>query len=258
MEFIRVWPRSSEVSQGLQMFTSESYVCYVGFGPADSSPNNWCKSPEDGKDTHTYTLLNWLKNPNINIILLYHNSYKLLVLQFFQILHKTFSQNAVASSCRRSLCPALSLSWYKTLQSSPAFKGDLCCESSTAAVTLLCRADARLLNLSDSLTNPLQSLKSQPSNAPWQGGTQMFCAVYFRPEFITQNPDVSAHLSLVDVTEGTEVKEEIVVGERHLCVGYAAVVTCRGQRSIWLCVCVCQGRLSYGLLAQTNSIFNLK
>lgn len=67
----------------------------------------------------------------------------------------------------------------------------------------------------------------------------MFCAVYFRPEFITQNPDVSAHLSLVDVTEGTEVKEEIVVGERHLCVGYAAVVTCRGQRSIWLCVCVC-------------------
>lgn len=116
--------------------------------------------------THTYTLLNWLKNPNINIILLYHNSYKLLVLQFFQILHKTFSQNAVASSCRRSLCPALSLSWYKTLQSSPAFKGDPCCESSTAAVTLLCRADARLLNLSDSLTNPLQSLKSQPSNAP--------------------------------------------------------------------------------------------
>lgn len=66
----------------------------------------------------------------------------------------------------------------------------------------------------------------------------MFCAVYFRPEFITQKSDVSAHLSLVDVTEGTEVKEEVVVGERHLCVGYAAVVTCRGQRAIWLCVCV--------------------
>lgn len=30
-------------------------------------------------------------------------------------------------------------------------------------MTLLCRSDARLLNLSDSLTNPLQSLKSQPS-----------------------------------------------------------------------------------------------
>lgn len=30
-------------------------------------------------------------------------------------------------------------------------------------MTLLCRSDARLLNLSDSLANPLQSLKSQPS-----------------------------------------------------------------------------------------------
>lgn len=53
---------------------------------------------------------------------------------------------------------------HKVLLSSAAFKGELCCESSTTAVTLLCHADARLLNLSDSLTNPLQSSKSQPSN----------------------------------------------------------------------------------------------
>lgn len=34
-----------------------------------------------------------------------------------------------------------------------------------AAVTLLCHADARLLNLSDGSTNPLQSSMSQLSNA---------------------------------------------------------------------------------------------
>lgn len=58
----------------------------------------------------------------------------------------------------------------------------------------------------------------------------MFCPVYPRPEFITLNPGVSADLSWFDVTKGTELKQEIVVGEGRLCVGYAAVVTCRGQR----------------------------
>lgn len=58
----------------------------------------------------------------------------------------------------------------------------------------------------------------------------MFCPVYPRPEFITPNPDVSADLSWVDVTKGPELKQEIVVGEGSLCVGYTAVVTCRGQR----------------------------
>lgn len=37
--------------------------------------------------------------------------------------------------------------------------------------------------------------------------------------------DVSADLAWVDVTKGTEVKQEIVVREGGLCVGYAAVVT---------------------------------
>lgn len=55
----------------------------------------------------------------------------------------------------------------------------------------------------------------------------MFCP---GPEFITPNPDVSADLSWVDVTKGAEPKQEIVVGEGRLCVGYAAVVTCRGSK----------------------------
>ena len=58
----------------------------------------------------------------------------------------------------------------------------------------------------------------------------MFCSVYPGPELITANPDVSADLSWVDVTKGAELEQEIVVGEGRLCVGYAAVVTCRGQR----------------------------
>lgn len=41
---------------------------------------------------------------------------------------------------------------------------------------------------------------------------------------------MSADLSWADVAKGTEVKKEIVVGEGRLCVGYAAVVTCRGKR----------------------------
>lgn len=53
----------------------------------------------------------------------------------------------------------------------------------------------------------------------------MFCPVYPRPVFITQNPDVSADLSWADVTEGAELKQEVVVGEGHLSVGHAAVVT---------------------------------
>lgn len=111
---------------------------------------------------------------------------------------------------------------------------ELCSESSTAAVTLLCRADVRLLNLSDSLTNPLQSSKSQHSNAVWQGSAQsytgMFCPTYLGPGFISPKPSVSADLSWADVTKGAELKQEVVVGEGHLCVGNAAVVTCRDQR----------------------------
>lgn len=53
----------------------------------------------------------------------------------------------------------------------------------------------------------------------------MFCPVYPRPVFITQNPDASADLSWADVTEGAELKQEVVVGEGHLGVGHAAVVT---------------------------------
>lgn len=41
---------------------------------------------------------------------------------------------------------------------------------------------------------------------------------------------MSADLSWADVTEGAELKQEVVVGEGRLRVGYAAVVTCRGQR----------------------------
>lgn len=105
-EFITVWPRSSEVSQGLQRFTSESYVCYVGFGPADSSPSNWCKSPEDGKDTQTRSWTGWRIPTSIYYCTI---TVKLLVWQFFQILHKTFSK------CRCFIMQevALSLSWYK-------------------------------------------------------------------------------------------------------------------------------------------------
>ncbi len=58
----------------------------------------------------------------------------------------------------------------------------------------------------------------------------MFCPVYPRPEFITPNPGVSADLSWADVTESTELQKEVVVRERHLRVGYAAMVTCRGHR----------------------------
>lgn len=46
-----------------------------------------------------------------------------------------------------------------------ALAAELCSETIAAAVTLLCRADARLLNLCDSLTNPLQPSESPPSNA---------------------------------------------------------------------------------------------
>lgn len=53
----------------------------------------------------------------------------------------------------------------------------------------------------------------------------MFCPIYPRPVFITPNPDVSADLSWADVTKGTELKQEVVVREGCLCVGYAAVVT---------------------------------
>lgn len=76
----------------------------------------------------------------------------------------------------------------------------------------------------------------------------MFCAVYPGPGFITPNPDMSADLSWVDVTEGTELKQEIVVGEGRLRVGYAAVVTCGGQRRQW----------KGAVISQNNSVFQLK
>ena len=47
------------------------------------------------------------------------------------------------------------------------------------------------------------------------------------PKCITPNPDVSADLSGFDVIKGTEVKQEIVVGEGRLCIRDAAVVTCK-------------------------------
>lgn len=43
---------------------------------------------------------------------------------------------------------------------------------------------------------------------------------------------MSADLSWADVTEGTELEQEIVVGKGHLGVGDAAVVTYRDQRRI--------------------------
>lgn len=43
---------------------------------------------------------------------------------------------------------------------------------------------------------------------------------------------MSADLSWADVTEGTELEQEIVVGKGHLGVGNAAVVTYRDQRRI--------------------------
>lgn len=58
----------------------------------------------------------------------------------------------------------------------------------------------------------------------------MFCPVYPRTEFITPNPGASADLSWADVTEGAELEQEVVLREGRLCVGYAAVVTCGGQR----------------------------
>lgn len=107
---------------------------------------------------------------------------------------------------------------------------------STAAATLLHHAHVRLLNLPDSLTNPLQSSKPQSPNALWQGGTQsyfgMFHPIYPRAGLISPNPCVSADLSWADVTEGTELEKEVVVGKGHLRVGNAAVVTYRDQRGI--------------------------
>lgn len=69
-----------------------------------------------------------------------------------------------------TITPPLSRGWrgagWATTKRSclAAFRGERGRESSAAAVTLLCRADARLLNLCDSLTNPLQSSKSRPPN----------------------------------------------------------------------------------------------
>lgn len=53
-----------------------------------------------------------------------------------------------------------------------------------------------------------------------------------RPEFITLNPDISADLSRVDVTKGTEVKQEVAIWERSFGIGYAAVVTCKQVSSL--------------------------
>lgn len=107
---------------------------------------------------------------------------------------------------------------------------------STAAVTLLRHAHVRLLNLPDSLTKPFQSSKPQLPNALWRGETQsytgMFHPIYPRPGLISPNPCVSADLSWADVTEGTELEQEVVVGKGHLCVGNAAVVAYRDRRGI--------------------------
>lgn len=69
-----------------------------------------------------------------------------------------------------------------------------------------------------------------------KGGTQsytgMFHPIYPRPALISPNPCMSADLSWADVTEGTELEQEIVVGKGHLGVGNAAVVTYRDQRHI--------------------------
>lgn len=102
---------------------------------------------------------------------------------------------------------------------------------STTAVTLLCHAHGF-----DSLTNPLQSSKPQPPNALGPGGPQSYIGkfhpIYPRPGLISPNPCMSADLSWADVTEGTKLEQEVVVGKGHLCVGNAAVVTYRYQRGI--------------------------
>lgn len=69
------------------MFTSEFCVCYGGFGPADSSPNNWCRSPEnDRKQTKN-------KFGPINMLLV-----------FFKLFFQSFSP-----SCRKLVCLSISL-----------------------------------------------------------------------------------------------------------------------------------------------------
>lgn len=46
MEFLTLWPLSSNSLKGSDLFTSEFCVCYDGSALADSSPNNWCRPPK--------------------------------------------------------------------------------------------------------------------------------------------------------------------------------------------------------------------
>lgn len=144
-----------------QMFTSEFCACYDGFGPADSSPGSWCRSPGNSKKNKKLNLNVKLLSPEV----LKNDSLAARTCRWDFFLIPVSRHHA--GSC--GILPSL---YTKALLSQAAFKGELCCESNTAAVTLLCRADARPLNLSDSSTNPLQSLKSLPSNTVWQGSTQ--------------------------------------------------------------------------------------
>lgn len=78
--------------------------------------------------------------------------------------------------------------------------------------------------------------KPQPPNALWQEGRQSYTGMphplYPWPGLISPNPCVSADLSWADVTEATELEQEVVAGKGHLCIGNAAVVTFRDQRGI--------------------------
>lgn len=144
-------------------------------------------------------------------------------------------QNAgLVTSFRMPLCPSLFLLLKCCCTESGPLWGSWALK--VAAVTLLRHAHVRLLNLPDSLTNPFQSSKPQPPNALWQEGRQSYTGmlhpIYPWPGLISPNPCVSADLSWADVTEATELEQEVVAGKGHLCIGNAAVVTFRDQRGI--------------------------
>ena len=162
--------------------TSEFYVCCGGFGPADSSPNNWCRSPKDWRQINKMSRRFW----DFTITVQSH----IQATGIFQM-----AEEKRSPSCRKWLQPSILLlvkSYTMRSCLRDCSKGELCFENSTTALTLLCYADARLLNLCDSLTNQLQSSKSQPSNTVWQGSKQsyrgMFCLVYFRARLYHGEP----------------------------------------------------------------------
>lgn len=77
-----------------------------------------------------------------------------------------------------------------------------------------------------------RSLLMLSDNGGTQSHIEIFHPIYPRPGLILPGPCVSADLSWADVTEGTELEQEVVVGKGHLSVGNAAVVTYRDRRGI--------------------------